>query len=607
VRPASVIIGAMSESPSTEDRPEASSRQLTPRVQLAGEVGVVGLALAVRLVALSAFETTPFSEFPMVDAHTYWAQATALFDGKDPFAEGYYQPPAYPFLLSKVGGLMGEMALSWVRRLHLLFGVATTAGIVVLGRRLGARLGLGWAGIAAGAVFALGAPPVLFEHDVLTPAFTLAVSTWGLVAVSSGRAWATALGGLLFGCAVAAHPTYLLAAGVLALGLVLLARKGSGWGPVIGFCTALSVPILPTTIDNHRQFGVVAPVSLNGGVNLYLGNNPRMRQTAFLRPGLPFRQLILDADPATRNQAERDRYWRQRTRAEIAESPVAWLAVMGVKALWSVNDAEIPRNEDYRCRTRAGQPLAWMGRLPVRFGLLFPFAVLGAVVAVRHRNTLGEWTVLPALWLALHAPLVLFLVSDRYRLATWPVVVLLAVLGAWGLKERVLGRKASLGLLAGLGVLSLLPIDSRTAMDPAWCTYQEANLAYMQKDYPAAQEGYEAVVSHAGWEDDMGAHYWLGRLADLRKDRPAAMRHYDVVLQSYDDHYPTLVARADAAYYDGRKGEAADYLLRAYRVPGPRTSTGVKLVKLLRRLGREDEAEALMAADPKLANHPKLQ
>ena len=399
----------------------------------------------------------------------------------------------------------------------------------------------------------------------------------------------------------------LAALGVLALGLVLLARKGSGWGPVIGFCTALSVPILPTTIDNHRQFGVVAPVSLNGGVNLYLGNNPRMRQTAFLRPGLPFRQLILDADPATRNQAERDRYWRQRTRAEIAESPVAWLAVMGVKALWSVNDAEIPRNEDYRCRTRAGQPLAWMGRLPVRFGLLFPFAVLGAVVAVRHRNTLGEWTVLPALWLALHTPLVLFLVSDRYRLATWPVVVLMAVLGAWGLKERVLGRKASLGLLAGLGVLSLLPIDSRTAMDPAWCTYQEANLAYMQKDYPAAQEGYEAVVSHAGWEDDMGAHYWLGRLADLRKDRPAAMRHYDVVLQSYDDHYPTLVARADAAYYDGRKGEAADYLLRAYRVPGPRTSTGVKLVKLLRRLGREDEAEALMAADPKLANHPKLQ
>jgi hypothetical protein len=85
------------------------------------------------------------------------------------------------------------------------------------------------------------------------------------------------------------------------------------------------------------------------------------------------------------------------------------------------------------------------------------------------------------------------------------------------------------------------------------------------------------------------------------------MRHYDVVLRHYGDHYPTLVARADAAYYAGRKSEAAAFLLRAYRVPGPRTSTGVKLVKLLRRLDRGEEAAALMASDPKLAGHPKLQ
>ena len=170
----------MSVPPPVEPSPSSASH-----TWLAAEVGVVVVALVLRIAALSSYESTPAADFPMVDAHTYWSQATAIFDGKDPFAEGYYQPPAYPWLLAKMGGLMGEMALPWVRRLHLLLGVATVGGIVLLGRRLGERLDARWLGIAAGALFALGAPPVLFEHDVLTTAFTLAVSTWGLVSSSS--------------------------------------------------------------------------------------------------------------------------------------------------------------------------------------------------------------------------------------------------------------------------------------------------------------------------------------------------------------------------------------------------------------------------------------
>jgi lipopolysaccharide biosynthesis regulator YciM len=105
----------------------------------------------------------------------------------------------------------------------------------------------------------------------------------------------------------------------------------------------------------------------------------------------------------------------------------------------------------------------------------------------------------------------------------------------------------------------------------------------------------------------MGAHYWLGRLAESRKDWTATIEHLDVVLRQFPDHFPTLSARADASYYAGRKDECAAHLLRAYRVPGNRTATGVKLVKLLRTLDRDPEARALLEADPKLARHPKLQ
>ncbi len=567
---------------------------------------MVLLAIGVRILAVVQFESTPAAEHPMVDAYTYWQQAQALFAGKDPFQEGYYQPPAYPWLLAKLGAVVGEMSLSAVRRVHAVLGVLSTVGILALGRRLGGHLAQPWLGPVAGALFVLSPGPLLFELDVLTPAVTLAASVGAALAVvqawtTRSRGWALAGGGLA-GMACAVHPTYLVAVAVVGAGLVWSARRDRNvWLPAL-FALGVAAPIAPTTVHNARQFGVFELVSHNGGLNFYLGNNPNMRETAFLRPGLPFRKLVLEADPATRDLPTRNAYWWSRAKQEALEAPAATVAVLAAKAAWSLNDVEIPRNEDYRCRTTADQPLGWVARLPGRFGLLFPLALVGAVLLVRRRDDLS-WSV--AVWVGLHVPLVLFLVSDRYRIATWPVLVLLAAVGVHHvLKQR---QKWALPVLVGALAVSFWPIDARTAMDPAWCRYQEANLAYMSQDLEAAQAGYAAVVAQEGWEDDIGAHYWLGRLAEGRKDWPTAIEHFDVVLRAFPDHYPTLVARADASYYAGRKEECAAHLLRAYEVPGDRTTTGVKLVKVLRALGRTAEADALMAADPKLAQHPKLK
>ena len=569
-------------------------------------VAVVLIAVGLRVAALHDFEATLAANHPMVDAFTYWQQAGELFEGRDPFADGYYQPPAYPWLLSKLMGLWGELSLEMVRRFHALLGVLTVVGVLVLGHRLGEHLQRPWLGPVAGLLFALSPTPMLFEHDVLTPALTLAASTWaGVVTVEASRKKSVALfllAGVFAGVACAAHPTYLLAGFTAVVAVGQAGHSAGRWLPAAALAVGMAAPLAPTTVHNAQQFGVFELVSHNGGLNFYLGNNPAMRETAFLRPGLPFRQLVLEANPAERSLPERNRWWWSQTVTEAAASPWSVAAVIGVKAIWSVNDVELPRNEDYRCRTGAGQPLAWMGWLPGRFGVLFPLAVAGAIGVLRRRQA-SVW--LLALWVALHAPLVLFLVSDRYRVASWPLVVLLA---AAGLIHLLRHRERSTVVGAVLaGLVAFLPLDQQTAMDPSWCRYQAANLAYMDGDLAGAKEGYTAVVASPGWEDDMGAHYWLGRLAERDKDWPVAIAHLDVVLKQFPDHYPTLVARADASYYAGRKEECAAHLLRAYRVPGDRTSTGVKLVKLLRRMGRTEEARALLAEDPKLASHPKLR
>ncbi|MEC8423344.1 MAG: hypothetical protein VX000_06175 [Myxococcota bacterium] len=610
---------AAAESPGERARGTTAAMDASPPKWIRpAELGLLAASAAIRWTALQAFSTTPRAQHPMVDAHTYWAQAQALMAGKDPFAEGFYQPPAYPWLLSKLAALLGnELSLGDVRRLHLLLGVLTTALIVRLGRQVGARHGLAWAGLAAGALHALYPSVLLFEHDLLTPAVTGAAFTGGLALLWPAErdgvpsAWCAALGGLLLGVAVAVHPTHLLAAAVLGLWLAWV-----GWSarrnlvPVIVWAAGIAAPIAPTAIENWERYGVVEPVSHNAGVNFYLGNNADWVETTLLRPGLPFRKLVLEAEPHRRNAPARNEYWKARTWADISRAPSTWLRTLATKTVWSLSNTEVPRNEDYRCRTRPGMALHWVGQLPVRYGWAAPLGILGLLFLVRRRQSREERMLLP-LWIALHAPLVLFLVADRYRLATWPVICIAAPLVV-PLGRETLGavRASRRPPLAGLALVPLLlagwwPLHWRTTMDASLCRYAEGNLHYMDKEYAEAQAAYEDVIDK--WPRDMGAHYWLAHLGALRKDHDAAVMHIGVVLEQFPSHFPSLKSLGGWASRSGDRELAIDAYRRAYAVPGDRTSTGVRLVLMLLEAGQVDEAREMLQGNEKLRRHKRLQ
>lgn len=580
------------------------------------EIAAPLVALVVRAVALSAFAGTPQARHPMVDAYTFWEQAQALFRGEDAFPEGYYQPPAYPWLLARLALLTGGPSLDAVRGVQLSLGVFTAWALARAGRRL--LPGAPALGAAAGLLYALAPPAVLFEHELLSPAWTnaclgglllLGVRPDGSLGFGAGgAALARALGaGLCVGLATALHPTHLLLGGAVVLALGVASRTTAALRPaVLAFALGLAAPVAPTAWENFRTDSRLVLVSHNAGINFWIGNNPDWVETTFLRPGLPFRQLALEAQPDERDLPERNAWWTARTWEAIRADVPGWLGRLGAKALWSVSNTEIPRNEDFRCRTQAGAPLAFLGGSPVRYGLLFPLALVGAVAwaAAPGRRALV------AAWVALHAPLVLFIVADRYRLSTLPALVLLAVAGVEALRGRVAARSARAllptGLALGAGlVLPWWPLHYRTEMDPADCAYDAANLAYMDEDFPRAEALYREVVE--AHPRDMGAHGWLAQLAARRQDWPAAIAHAEVVVDQFPDHFPTLKELGRYREAAGDKPGATEAYLRAYRVPGDRTATGLIVVRLLWEQGRTRELKELLDADPKLAAHPKAK
>ena len=217
------------------------------------------------------------------------------------------------------------------------------------------------------------------------------------------------------------------------------------------------------------------------------------------------------------------------------------------------------------------------------------------------------------LWGSLQLPMFIFLVSDRYRMATWPLLCIgaalsipfLRELGA-ELKSRRLTRWVlGLPLLVCLLVAAWWPLHWRTRMDESLCRYAEANVAYMDKDYVVAERRYREVLEV--WPRDMGAHYWLAHLSALDKNYRAALAHMDVVLEQFPDHFPSLRSYAGWAEREGLIDDAIQAYKRAYAVPGDRTATGAKLVVALLRAGRESEARALLESDPRLAGQRRVK
>jgi tetratricopeptide (TPR) repeat protein len=553
---------------------------------------VVALAIALRAAAASSIAQTGHARHPLVDAHTYWSQASALASGGNPFPDGFYQPPGYPLLLSWIQG-MGAIDLWGPRLFQLSLGVMTTVCLIAVGRRLGGE-SQRWVGAAAGALYALYPSTLLFELDLLTPAITSFIMVVLLLLITqTASTWRFGVAGVLAGLSSAVHPSFLIVAGaVCAVGWMHShSRSSATWATLVG----LAIGLMPMTQANIDQFQRARFTSNNAGINFYMGNNPAWKDTAFLRPGLRFRQMALEAEPHKRDGFARNEYWMSRALSDIAAAPHLWLATIGTKALWSVNDTEIPRNEDYRCRTRTG-PMAWLGWRLVRYGVVFPFAILGAMLVWRRRSG-GQFTVLA--WAALHLPVVVFIVADRYRLATWPMMCLLAPFGVGAIRQMLALGKWRVLIVLITFVLPWLPLDERTEVDLAWCAHVDANLAYMDGDMGQAETLYtEAVSLDPG---DWSAHSWLSQTLAKRGELSEAIAHLQVVLDGFPDSFPTL---RTAAYLHDRNGDpavAAELMLRAYAVPGERTGTGLKALRMLRRSGQNDRVRELLRRDPKLA------
>ncbi len=397
---------------------------------------VVGVSLLSQAIYLyqAAFNDPSFF-VPVVDAQVYHDAAVQFAAGGE-LADGpFWQPPIFPFMLGLLYAIVGSEVL--LARIVLAL---MAVGSCVLVWRLGAQAYDNTSGVVAGIMLALYGPFLFFSTQLLPVGLAIFLNltaiTLFFTAMKRGAWWLWFATGSVMGLATANVPNafviLLIVVGYWMRQFRLRIARIPVMRNVIVCAIGGMIVILPITIENYRESGTFIPLSTNGGINFYIGNNANADETVVVRPGEPWRALAREARFAgAKTPKAQSVYFFNKSLKFIRDEPIAFVEHLGVKASRILMGKEIPRNTDVYVHAEYTPWLSWLtwrgSGLGFPFSFVFPLAVCGFLFV--RGNTLNDESrrarvVLLAFVLLYGLFVVMFFVASRHRL---PAVVVLVI------------------------------------------------------------------------------------------------------------------------------------------------------------------------------------
>ncbi|MFN8546524.1 MAG: glycosyltransferase family 39 protein [Candidatus Eisenbacteria bacterium] len=559
------------------------------RTELWVLLALVLLGAALRIVYLTEAMRSPDFTKPHVDAdlHNYWARGLAFGDwapkdgNPDPEIRTtpYFRPPGYPYFLALLYKLGGKGYL-WPKLAQMLLGLGSAVLAYRIARaRLGSIAALVWAGLLATAwVF------IYFEGEFQEPALfialllllILALLRWG-DAPSFPRA---ATAGLVVGVAGLVRPNALLLGAAALAWMFWIARRRSlrrtALHLAITAATA-ALGIAPATLRNLAAGGEFVPISTNGGINLFIGNNQNAEGLVVANTELGTLDTCYDWPEIVKNlsrklghpvsHAEASRWFEREAWSYIGSHPGRAIALLGQKALLFLGPLEPPDNKILEGERASAAVLRWN---PWSFPLLFGLALTGAalfvararagVVREQELHFASLLGLLSAAWLLSFLP---FAVTARYRAPFLPLVLPFAGYLAGELATMWRGGDAS---------------SRRGAL--TWSAVAAVLVAAAHLDLA----GYKPSL--ARWHYQRGiAEKNLGQLTD-------AITEYRAALALNSDYLGPLRDLGAALASSGKIAESIPYFEQATKRDPSHAVTWMNLATAYEATGRDAEALA---------------
>ncbi len=479
-------------------------------------------ALVVRIIVLAELSRhNPAFLSPDVDSLWHYLWAKSLAKGHWLGESVFYRAPLYPYTLGFWITVFGDNL--WLIRIAQAVLSAFSAVMVGL---------IGWrafgrsVGVIAGCAWALWGPVVYYDSELLVevlfvPLTLLAI--WlalGRFKSDSGRVWPwLGIGGIL-GLAAITRPNILI---------TLPAFWWMAWQHSslrhaekreiirtlrrpLAITLGMLLPILPVTARNLFVGHDSVMIAYQGGVNLYIGNNPvadgltMQMPEVMLDPTLPWDRFVFTTDSIAMAEegrslrpSEISSHWTGKAWEYIRAHPRATITSWFAKAYYLFNGFEVGDQTSIYDFTRYSlllRALIWRKLLYFPFGLIAPLALLGIWWSWSRSHTAGPLTAFVALY---SLSVVGFLATARHRLPMVPLMVVFAAVAVlYGWKQIRNRRWKFVSIYGGVALLLTVwlnrPTVDRIMRNPSFTAYQEG-LAYDRLgNYDQARQKYEEVI-----------------------------------------------------------------------------------------------------------------
>ncbi len=513
------------------------SSRLLQAFRAAPAFAILFLAFAIRLLVLVRFSNSPHFLPDGDDMKFYSDWALRITHGQWTDHQAFYGLPGYAFCLGaiyKLSGGLDPFAAGLVQALM-------DAGIATLLYKIASAVFAPTAeendsslaaarphviGVGAALLWMFFTPAQAFSM-ILMPTIWLVLSyytcVWWAVKTQRSSWWRPWLAlGIFAGVIAMLVATIFFAMPLLLIAIFLSVERGKPWrmrlpkiaAAVLALVGGLYVGTAPAWI--HNYFIAHEPVMLtaHSGINFWVGNNPVANGYPKMPPGLRASQEGMLKDSLTiaekesgkkLTRAEVSKFWSAKANAYIRENRPVWLRLMATKFenFWNAY-----QYDDVGAMKRLSDD----GILPpgLRFGFIAALGLAGLLPAILLFPR-SRW-VAAAVMLHMCALMPVF-VTERYRLAAAPGLMILAALGLWQvwvnlIRGHWLGVGAYLVLAGGAATFVSVP---RT--DPGlWSLdfYNAGIRSLASGDLDLAQRNFETAYAYV--RDNSEINFALGNL-----------------------------------------------------------------------------------------------
>uniref|UniRef100_A0A7C4XT82 Tetratricopeptide repeat protein n=1 Tax=candidate division WOR-3 bacterium TaxID=2052148 RepID=A0A7C4XT82_UNCW3 len=545
--------------------------------------------------------------------------------------EAFYHPPLYQYFLALLYRIFG-INLLVVRIIQAFLGGVNTLLIYSLTRRYFNKT----IAIVAGFIAALYPMLIFFDGEILAPTLLIFLTLAGLFFLDTKDTQRLFWAGILFGLATITSQNILLFIFFFPFYLLIKYKKLIIKYLII-FWTGAFLVILPIFLRNILVLKEPIFISWQGGVNFYIGNNPRSTGITGIPPGstkrdwysayLELKQNIEKEVGHTISLSEFDRICYKKGIEFIIKNPVKTLARLIKKSYLFFSGFEVSSERDIYFATQYSFLRFILFKLPF---LQFPFGILTPLLLVGLYYTRKRWRQVSHLlfFIILYSlSYIIFFVNARYRM---PVIPIMIIFGSYGVitlfnewnKKRVIPELiifvvaylifnanlyqitdpqqyltkfqiAQIDFSQGRYELALNEITSSINDNPNFAEGHNLRgliLKAMGRIYEAEQEFLKTINIDNRFPD---AYINLGNIAIQKGELSRAEVYYTQAV-AIDTNHPIVYNNLGNVYFQkGLYAEALKYYTRALRIDPNYTSPIFHSGLIYARTGNLAKAESL--------------